>query len=181
MVEREKMKVSSGVTLIELMVTIAIAAVLLVVAVPSFTEMFVNNRVRTQSDSMMASLAYARSEAISRAARVTVCKSDNRSSCTSASSWNQGWIIITDGGTEGTLDGTDQVLRVFEGNTSVTIAPPAGDTNFANYISYLSSGVSDGGNGTTPNGALQFCGSTDPDRQIDVNGTGRARVGSVTC
>lgn len=175
------MRICRGLTLIELMVTIAIAAILLALGVPSFIETFANNRVRVQTDDMMVALALARSEAIKKATRVTVCKSSDRTSCTAASSWNQGWIIITDGGTEGVKDGTDQILRVFEGNASVAIAPPSGQTNFSNYVSYLPSGVSDGSSGGLATGTIQFCGTTTQDRQIVVGSTGRPRVESTSC
>lgn len=186
------MKVCRGVTVIELLVTISVAAILLTLGVPSFIETVASNRVRVQSDAMMTALALARSEAIKRATRVTVCKSSNHVSCTPASAWNTGWIVFADrnasvGGAEGTLDGTEQVLRVFDGNPAVAIAPPAGETNFQDYVSYLPSGISDGGDGgsgadPTPSGSLRFCGdNTSHDRQISVNSTGRARVENITC
>ena len=63
------MKKFSGFTLIELMMTITILAVVLVVAVPNIRDMIVNNRLAAQANNFIAALTVARSEAIKR--RVT--------------------------------------------------------------------------------------------------------------
>ena len=101
---------NAGFTLVELMVTIAVAAVLLVVAVPSFQSMLVNNRISAQTNDLVADLAIARSEAAKRGGRVTVCASDDGATC--GGSWANGRIVFTDATTMGIIDGTDVVLKV---------------------------------------------------------------------
>lgn len=115
----------SGFTLIELMVTLAVAAVILATAVPSFQTLMVNNRLATQSNQLVTALNLARSEAVKRNTLVTVCKSANPTAtppaCTTAGNWEQGWVVFTDGDTVGTIDGNDTVIRVFDRMNGTTL------------------------------------------------------------
>ena len=90
----------AGFTLIELMITVALASILLTVAVPSFNQMVVGGRLTAQSNEMVAALSLARSEAIKRNANVTLCRADNDSTnCVAAAGTWQNWIIRTTAGT----------------------------------------------------------------------------------
>lgn len=79
-----------GFTLIELMVAIAIAAILLGIAIPSFTTTITSNRLTTNANEMVTALNLARSEAIKRGKQVTV-RSKNAST-----SWEGGWDVFVD-------------------------------------------------------------------------------------
>lgn len=71
----------SGFTLVELMVTIAIAAILLGVGVPSFRTVIENNRIAAASNDVVTGLQYARSEAIRRAVLVDFCGTADQATC----------------------------------------------------------------------------------------------------
>ncbi|TNF61933.1 MAG: prepilin-type N-terminal cleavage/methylation domain-containing protein, partial [Burkholderiales bacterium] len=75
------MRLQSGFTLIELMVTITVLAVLLGVGVPSFQATIQGNRITTAANDLVAALQYARSEAVRRGVNVTVCSSNDQSTC----------------------------------------------------------------------------------------------------
>ena len=100
-----------GFTLLELMATIAVLAVLLGIGVPSFTEMVRNNRLSAQTNDFVAALNLARSEAVKRGLKVSVCPGVN-DTCSGATDWNAGILVFTDDtGTSGVKDGTDEVLQ----------------------------------------------------------------------
>ncbi len=92
------------------MIALAVAAILLSIAVPSFTASIQNNRMVTQINDLHTSLSYARSEAVKRNNNVTVCKSSNGTSCTG--NWDNGWIVFVDNNFNGTVDAGDVILRV---------------------------------------------------------------------
>ncbi len=78
----------TGFTLIELMVTVAVAAILAVLAAPSFREYLLNQRVKNASYDLISALTLARSEAITRNCDVTVAQSGGN--------WTDGWVVSTD-------------------------------------------------------------------------------------
>lgn len=156
-----------GFTLIELMVTIAILAITLGLAVPSFQEFVARNRLAAATNELVSALALARSEAVKRAARVTIASAD----------WTGGWQVFVDGGTAGDASG-DTILRVFQPNASgAPVITP--DANFSSYISYLPSGKSDGSGGAG-NGDFEVCQGGNA-RVISISNTGRVSTVSGSC
>lgn len=135
-----------GFTLIELMVTVAVAATVLTVGVPSFRELIKENRIATSANDFMAAIHMARSEAVTRGVRISLCKSANLADCTSSGGWEQGWMIFRDdGATVGTKETTEEILRVSGAmSTGMTLR---GNNNVQNRISFLASGFSGGTNG----------------------------------
>lgn len=85
-----------GFTLVELMVTLAVLAILTMVAVPSFRDTIRRSRVSAASNALLADLRYARTEAINRGQLVSLCPSSNGSSCTAdGTAWDAGWLVYT--------------------------------------------------------------------------------------
>lgn len=78
------------------MVTIVVAAILLAIAVPSFRDVIHRNQVSSASNSLLASLAYARTEAINRGQLVSMCPSANgAAACAGGTAYDTGWIVYT--------------------------------------------------------------------------------------
>ena len=131
----------TGFTLVELMVTLFIAAILITVAVPSFTTTIQNNRVTAQINDFVSTLNFARTEAIKRGARVTVCKSGDASNCdTSTTGWEQGWIVFVDTDADNTHDGGEDVLLTSKGLAAGNSLTGDSGSNVKNFVSYKPSG-----------------------------------------
>ncbi len=84
---------AAGFTLIELMITLLVGAILLSIAVPSFRTFVQNSRLTTESNSLVYSLNLARSNAVKTDGSVQVCASTNGTSC--GGIWANGWIVCT--------------------------------------------------------------------------------------
>jgi type IV fimbrial biogenesis protein FimT len=93
-----------GFTLFELMVTVAVAAMLLVVGVPAFTSFVQNNRAAAHANELVTAFALARNEAIRRGAAIVICSSADGATCAGGNDWTVGWVVRTVGG---------QVLRAW--------------------------------------------------------------------
>ena len=109
-----------GFTLIELIVTLAVLAIVLGIAVPSFSGMLRDGRASSVSSELHGALQLARSEAIKRRDEVMVCRSNaDGSSCENGTDWAGGWLIMAD---EGVLKiwGTTQGLAVVGPSAGVT-------------------------------------------------------------
>lgn len=96
--------------MVELMVTVAILAILAAVAFPSFESSFRSNRVATATNELAASFALARSEALRNPGGAILCTSPNGTSC--GGGWNDGWLVAADLDNSGTVTAADRVLRV---------------------------------------------------------------------
>jgi len=93
-----------GFTLLELMMTIAVLAVIAGIGVPSFVSIIESNRVQTQTNDFYTALLTARSEAVKRNQPVVICKSADQAACTTADNWEQGWLVYVDEDADETLD-----------------------------------------------------------------------------
>ncbi|MBF0265706.1 MAG: GspH/FimT family pseudopilin [Gammaproteobacteria bacterium] len=82
-----------GFSLMELMVTIAIVAIVTTTALPSFQSMFDTYHVRSQTNNFISALKLARTEAMRRGENIKVCNSNsNQSDCGSSGDWQYGWV-----------------------------------------------------------------------------------------
>lgn len=138
--------VSRGFTLIELLVTICVVGMLLSIAVPNFRVMLANNKSTTLGNSFYSALQYARTEAIKRHARVSICPLDAAGTATTCGTdWSLGWVVVTDGAasdTDATVTITNVLSRMDKLSDGAVFN--IGTTGF---IRFTSSGVQ-GGSGT---------------------------------
>jgi type IV fimbrial biogenesis protein FimT len=95
-----------------MLVTITIAAILLMIGVPSFQYVTNSNRIAAEINGLLGDMQYARSEAIKEGQPVTVCVSQNGTSCVNTNTWQKGWIVFSDVNGNAAVDAGDVVLRV---------------------------------------------------------------------
>lgn len=105
---------SAGFTAIELLVALAIAAILAAIAVPSFGGVMERYRVRRASEDMTTAIYLARTEALRRGGNVTLQKA-SRPDCaaSSPSDWRCGWLVFADADNDGVLGPDEQAIQVW--------------------------------------------------------------------
>jgi type IV fimbrial biogenesis protein FimT len=118
-----------GITLIELLITVAIAVILLTLGIAGFTRLIAENRMAAAVNGFVTSLQTARSEAVKRGVDVTVCVSTDGddSSCENApDAWGGRYVVIASSG-----EADEEVLRVQSGMPAITVAGEAASFVYA--------------------------------------------------
>lgn len=162
------------------MVGLALLAILMAIAVPSFRGSAAGNRLSAATNEVVNSMALARSEAIRRGGRITVCKSADGAACTTAGNWDQGWIVFVDStraAADPTVDAGEVVVsRVGRQPDGVSIQ---GSAAVANYLSFAADGTVRTMAGAALAGRLRVCSGSSAlsddrrARQLDVSSAGR--------
>lgn len=102
----------NGFTLIELMTGIMIISIVIAIGVPSFTVTIQNNRLASQTNTVISALNFVRSEAVKRNnARLTICGSSDQASC-NTSNWESGWVIFPDNDNDSQVSAGETILKV---------------------------------------------------------------------
>ncbi|MEH6473795.1 MAG: GspH/FimT family pseudopilin [Halopseudomonas sp.] len=100
------MRKNSGFTLIELMITLSLVAILVGLVAPGFTTFIQSNRLSGQINTLIGTIHLARAEAANRRMVVTLCASDNGANC-NTTSWEKGWILFSDDSINAEIDTSD--------------------------------------------------------------------------
>ena len=184
---------SNGFTLIELMVTLAVVALLVVLGAPSLTRFMLDRSVAVTTDTFVSDLRFARSEALKRGQTVSVCIASNpdattRSCATAAGTagYAAGWLVFVDLNGDGALGNTDTVLRVQQDLTNRINGATSNNAATTKAFTFMNNGLSAASQSgvtftphtsdTTTSSALQ--------RMVCVARTGRARItsaGATSC
>lgn len=160
-----------GFTVLELMVTVAVTAVVLSIGVPSFLGVIETNRAVTHTNELVSAFNLGRSEAVRRGASILVCSSTDGATCSASNDWSTGWVIRT-------TSATPEVLRSWPARSG-----GAGVLS-ANVPQILFQA-----RGTLPPGAppllqlrLPHCGDAENQgRDVNVNSAGRISITRVQC
>lgn len=171
---------SAGVSLIEMLFVVGLAAILLALGVPYLGDLLRSARLSSLTNDLLVELHLARSEAIRRGQRVVLCKAANDATCAVSGGWDQGWLLFEDTDNNGTRDGGERVVRYRS-------AAPAGwritgNALVSRYVSYDPVGTTKLIGGGFQAGTLTICAvsaSAAPARQIVINSTGRPRTQPV--
>ncbi len=172
---RQDPRPASGFTLVELLVSIAVLAVILGIAVPSFMSTMANSRLTGAANELLAAIQQARMEALRRGMRVTLCPSDDGANC--AGNWNDGWIMFTDPSAGGpAVDAGSAILARGAG------LPADIQISGGGFISFTPDGMSKNLLGAPAAVTLRLCSPSkalDDDRRardIVISPSGRAAI-----
>ena len=158
-----------GFTLIELMITMVIAAILLTQAVPSFRAMIANNRITSQVNELVTSINYARSEGAKLNSPMVLCRSANPNAATpscggTAQDWSTGWLVFADANNNATYENaTDTLVRV-GGPSAAGIEVHTNNTS-NNNLQLNANGSTNEGGGTA---IFVVCDDRNSDGTLDV-------------
>ncbi len=176
---------AAGFTLLELMLTLAVAAVLAAVAIPNMRDFMRNNRLSSAANALLRSTQVARSEAIKRQSNVVVCASADPLADTPECSYGafRGWVVFQDDNSNWAFDGTDVVIERHELiDPSVTVV-----NDNHGILSYAPSGFANPPGAKTPSQNVVICdargnaklGDNSTARAVLIANTGRSRVTKV--
>jgi len=171
------MKKNSGFTLLELMITMGLIAIVMAIGIPSMTSFIQNDRLTTQINTLVGHLSYARSEAVKRSQQVGVCVSSNTTSCTGGTNWESGWLIYVDSNGDGSFTGGEEILRAQQTLEGSNTLKPA---TIGSQVIYDYRGFVD----AASVGSFSLCDSRGSayGKAIAISNTGRVRSGgAVTC
>ncbi|MBD3650725.1 MAG: GspH/FimT family pseudopilin [Alcanivorax sp.] len=161
---------SGGFTLIELMLTLALVAIVLGFGVPSMTQLIRSNQVINQTNSVLGGIQLARAEAVKRGVGMAVCGSSDQASCDGQ--WGQGWLVYEDSDGSGSPTSTN-IVRVADGSAEV-------DNTSGGVVRFDHQGLRRDTSEATVTIKRSACGS-EKARQISIARGGRAASEKVSC
>lgn len=162
---------AAGYTLIDLMITLAVLAVLFGGVVPGMQHMLTSTREAAHVNQLVGALALTRSEAVMRNVDTVLCTSTDGRHCTRQGGWEQGWIIFADGNANRRHEAQEPLVRV-QGALSTGYTVRYAAFGSRHYVVFFPNGF------TRTNGTFTFCNPRQPAlaRAVVLSKTGRPRL-----
>jgi type IV fimbrial biogenesis protein FimT len=178
-----------GYTMLELVMVIAIVAILATIAMPGFKYVTTSNRIASEVNGLLGDMQFARSEAVKEGQSVTVCiaANANLNSCAgnaAGGNWAPGWIVFLDTNNNQQVDANEAVIRAQPAFSGTDTFVAAGNAAFNavtfNRLGYAPTGV------TTNISLHDSTANPDWTRCLAVNAIGstvteKAGVGTPAC
>lgn len=164
------MRRSTGFTLLELLVALAVAAILLVMAVPAFTSLVLDARLTSAVNRVVHGMHVARHEALKSGSDVVLCRSVSRRQCVNAGGWQTGFIVFVNRDRDDPPR-VDAGERILQAETELGVAAVLANRNSFVFRPWSRS----------VNGTLTFCDRRGGNRAraVVVSYTGRPRATSA--
>jgi type IV fimbrial biogenesis protein FimT len=162
---------AGGYSLYELIITVAIAALVMSLGVPSLGKMLADHRLKVEVDAIFHAVHLARKESVVRRREVTLCPSRDGRNCTGGFDWSAGWIVFVnlDRDAPATRDADEPLLQRFSASSHNQVT--ANRRNFSFRTTVL----------RATNGTFIFCDRARraSPRALIVSYTGRPRVSRI--
>lgn len=190
MLTHSGMRPAQGVTLVELLVTVAIIAILLAMGAPSFQTFIQNTQIRTAAEGMLAGLNLARTEALRRNTRVSLWLVTDVSMNCARSNTGTSWVVSLDDPANDCNEASSlttaprivQVRSASEGGTGVNVGATSRAGAASSCITFNGFGTVDGecAGGGSPIARIAFVSAAAPDStrdlRIQISAGGAARL-----
>lgn len=165
---------SAGLSLIELLIALAVLALLIGLGAPSYRDWIASRQLANHAEYLAETLNVTRTEAIKRGMRVNLCKSRDSKQCDDTAAWEAGWIMFADENRDGQVENAESVIRV-EGpaRDQITVT---GNRPVADYVSYTSFGYARMLNGALQMGTFVVCKPGQKAINVVLANSGRARI-----
>ena len=168
-----------GFTLLEALVVLALVGVLVALAAPSVSGMRALHQLQAQAEGLLDSLVLARSEALRRQQRVTLCPRTRDNACDPSAAWQNGWLVFVDANDNAQREADEPLIEV---HGEVPLSVRLGVTSTVKgYFSYGSEGRSQSTGGAFMAGTWRFCLVSAPEGwQVVSNALGKPRIEKYT-
>jgi type IV fimbrial biogenesis protein FimT len=169
---------AAGITIVELVVSLAVVSILVTSGVPAFSSFIQTNKISETAFDTLGTINLARAEAVKRRTRVVLCRSAAPTAATPAcggtsNTWTTGWLVFASGDANNTYEAvTDTLLgRGVVDSSNVTVMT---NSTSNNNLEYNSDGTTNEGGGTARFAICDKRGGAYG-RQIDVPPHGRPK------
>jgi len=173
---------TKGFTLIELMITLSILAIVMALAFPSFSSLLIKQKIKSKRDELMSAFQYARTEAVTQNRSVSICPSanpwDSSPTCSGSTDWSTGWIVFYDTSVSAMPDVLSPILRGYPKIEGIKVEFKPSGAASPTLIRYVATGMMD--TAFSP-GTFELSDPkniTPPRSMIISPTTGQARIGS---
>ena len=158
----------TGVTALELMITLAIAAVLLATGLPSYQQYSQRQRMKAALGALHNDLLAGRIDAVYRNSSVLACPGDSERGCSGANDWSDGWIVFRDPNRDGLRQAQEALLRHGQAVEQIYIF----SAKSRSEIRFFPDGSAPGSNGS-----ISLCGFGGPQKakKLVISNVGRIR------
>jgi len=162
-----------GISHMELMITVALVAIVAASAVPNLKELMSRSQLLGTRQQLLTDLNFARHSAIDQSQRTVICPSIDQQFCSGNTRWNQGWIVFQDPNSNNLRDQTEPLLLITELDSKIDII--SGQRKRFRFYP----------DGTAPGstGSLYLCmpNQLDTGHRLVISNVGRIRNESYHC
>lgn len=170
---------AQGFTLLEALVVLALLGILVSMAVPAVSDWRARHQVQAYAHGFLNSLVLARSEALRRQQRVTLCARASDGSCDLQIRWQQGWLVFADNNHNALRETHEALIEMHEGAPAGVLQ--ATNSTVKAYFSYDAQGRSISTTGAFMAGTWRFCkAGSDVGWQVVANALGKPRIEKYT-